>query len=268
MVTDRSSERPVAVVTGGNTGIGKATAKRLLADDHDVVITARDEGRLETAQEDLGGDGVLVVPADLTEDDDVDRLISTTLSELGRIDVLVNNAARVGSLDPFHDVGLDEWRKTFDVNLYGTVRATQAVLPHMRERGSGSIINITSESGVQPDPNIAHYNATKAALINLTKTLSKAYGDEGIRVNAVSPAATLTPMLEGIIQDIADEKGVGFEQAKSEWLAEDRSNIVLERTSEPKEVASVIAFLASEDASFVTGSNYRVDGGSVASINI
>jgi NAD(P)-dependent dehydrogenase (short-subunit alcohol dehydrogenase family) len=267
MADDPSTDRPVAVVTGGNTGIGKATAERLLADGHDVVITARDEGRLRTAKEDLGGNGVLVVPADLTDDEDVDRLVSTTLSEMGRIDVLVNNAGRVGPIDPFHDVGVDEWRETFDVNVHGAVRATRSVIPHMRDRGSGSIINVASESGVQPDPVIAHYNATKAALINLTKTLSKAYGDDGIRVNAVSPAATLTPMLEGMLQDIADERGVGFEQAKSEWLAEDRSNIVLGRTSEPEEVAAVIAFLASDDASFVTGANYRVDGGSVASID-
>lgn len=265
--TDTTSERSVAVVTGGNTGIGKATAEQLLADGYEVVITARDRDRLETARAELNSGDVLVVPGDLTDDGDVDRIVSRTLSELGRIDVLVNNAARVGSTDPFHEVGLDEWRRTFDTNVYGVVRMTRAVLPHLRERGSGSIVNVASESGVQPDPAIAHYNATKAALINLTKTLSKAYGADGIRVNAVSPAATLTPMLEEILQEVADEKGVSFERAKSEWLAEERSNIVLERTSHPAEVAAVIAFLAGEDASFVTGANYRVDGGSVASID-
>jgi len=263
----QSSERPVALVTGASTGIGKATAERFLSDGYRVVATSRDRDRLETARDEIGADDVLVVPADVTDDGDVDRLVSTTIDELGRIDVLVNNAGRVGPVEAFHDVTVEEWHRTFDVNVYGVVRLTRAVVPHMRDQDSGAIVNVASESGVQPDPIIAHYNATKAALINMTKTLSKAYGEDGIRVNAVSPAATLTPMLEGLLQDIADEKGVGFEQAKSEWLAEDRSNIVLERTSEPEEVAAVIRFLASDDASFVTGANYRVDGGSVGSID-
>lgn len=267
MSDEQSSKRPVAVVTGSSSGIGKATAERFLGEGYDVVVTARDGDRLEAARDELNGNRVLAVPADLTDPGDVDRLVSTTLDELDRVDVLVNNAGRVGPTEPFHDVGLEEWRQTFDVNVYGAVRATRAVLPHMRERGSGAVVNVASESGIQPDPILAHYNASKAALINLTKTLSKAYGEDGIRVNAVSPAATLTPMLEGLIQDIADEREVGFERAKSAWLSEDRPNIALERTSEPTEVAAVIEFLASDDASFVTGANYRVDGGSVASID-
>lgn len=267
--TDRA-ERPVALITGGSSGIGKATARRLLADGYDVAIAARGEERLEEARTELvehGSGRVIAVPADVTKPDDVDRLVAETLADPGRIDVLVNNAGRVGSVESFHDVDIEEWHRTFEVNVYGAVRMTRAVLPHMRERGSGSVINVASESGVQPDPIIAHYNATKAALINLTKTLSKAYGSDGIRVNAVSPAATLTPMLEGLLREAAAEKGVEFETAREEWLAEERSNVVLERTSEPAEVASVIAFLASDDASFVTGANYRVDGGSVASID-
>jgi NAD(P)-dependent dehydrogenase (short-subunit alcohol dehydrogenase family) len=129
----------------------------------------------------------------------------------------------------------------------------------MREQGWGRIINIGSESGHQPDAVKPHYNASKAALVNLTKGLSKAYGKEGILVNIVSPATTITPAVEKIIAEEAE--------SEEAFVEENRPNIVVGRLGRTEEVAAVIAFLASERASFVAGSNYRVDSGSVGSIN-
>lgn len=150
--------------------------------------------------------------------------------------------------------------------LGAAARVTRAALPYMRERKWGRIINVASESGVQPDPFMAHYNASKSALINLTKSLSKAYAAEGILVNAVSPAAIRTPLVEGMFEQAAREQGITTEDAESDFLTQNRPHIEIGRVGEPEEVGAVVAFLASEAASFVNGSNYRVDGGSVASL--
>jgi 3-oxoacyl-[acyl-carrier protein] reductase len=142
----------------------------------------------------------------------------------------------------------------------------RATLPHMRHEKWGRIINIASESGVQPDPFMPHYNATKAALINMTKSMSEAFAVDGILVNSVSPALIMTPLVEELIQRRAAEEGISFEQAEQRVLKELRPHIELKRSGRIEEVGSAVAYLASEAASFITGANLRVDGGSVASI--
>lgn len=253
----------VALVTGASKGIGKAVAMELAREGCRVVISARGEEELGEAADEIrqtaGYAEVLAVAVDVTEPSEVERLVAETTGHFGTIHVLINNAGGVGRRVPFHELSDDEWFGILDLNLISAVRVTRAVLPYMREQGWGRIINIGSESGVQPDTVKPHYNASKAALVNLTKGLSKAYGEEGILVNVVSPATTLTPAVESIIA----------EEAKSEaaFVEENRPNIVAGRLGRAEEVAAVIAFLASERASFVTGSNYRVDSGSVVGTN-
>jgi NAD(P)-dependent dehydrogenase (short-subunit alcohol dehydrogenase family) len=152
------------------------------------------------------------------------------------------------------------------LNVLSAVKATRAVLPHMQAAKWGRIVNIASESGIQPDAAMPHYNASKAALINLTKSLSKAYGKDGILVNAVSPAFIMTPLVAQMMEDQAKQSGGTREEAEAAFLKENRPNIVLKRSGTADETAGLVAFLASEQASFITGANYRVDGGSVASI--
>lgn len=257
----------VAIVTGGSVGIGKATVELLVERGCRVVLCARDEDDLAAAADDIG-DELLAVSADVTDPDDVSRLVERTVEEFGGIDVLVNNASITGGMQPFEKLSAEDWHEVLDVNLVGTVRMTKAALPHLRESDAASVINVASESGSQPDAEMAHYNASKAGIINLTKSLSKAYGEEDIRVNAVSPATTRTPLVQSMFEEMADEQETSIEDAEERFLTEERPHIVLGRTGKPEEIAAVIAFLASSEASFVTGANHRVDGGSVASIDI
>jgi NAD(P)-dependent dehydrogenase (short-subunit alcohol dehydrogenase family) len=261
----------VAVVTGSSKGIGKAVAVELAREGCRVVFSARGEKDLERVVEDvrrIGGTGdVLAVAADVTDASEVERLVGETVSRFGTVDILVNNAGGIGRRMPFHELSDEEWFEVLDLNLVSAVRLTRAVLPYMREQRWGRIINIASEAGSQPDVLKPHYNASKAALINLTKSLSKAYGEYGILVNAVSPATTLTPAVEGLIAEEAERKSIAPEEGEAAFVRDNKPNIVAGRLGRPEETAWVVAFLASERASFITGANYRVDSGSVASIS-
>ncbi|WP_374702612.1 SDR family NAD(P)-dependent oxidoreductase [Bacillus sp. V33-4] len=145
------------------------------------------------------------------------------------------------------------------------MRITKAVIPYMKKAGNGRIINISSESGVQPDPFMPHYNASKAALINFTKSLSKAYAAQGILVNTVSPAFIITPMLENLLKDNAKKQNISYDEAVQQFLKENRPHVEVKRPGTVEEVASAVVYLASSQAGFINGVNLRVDGGSVAS---
>jgi len=265
-------EDKVAVVTGSSKGIGKAIAVELAREGCRVMLAARGEKDLEEAAKDVrqatGGVGdVRAVAADVTKADEVEGLINETIARFGTVDILVNNAGGTGRRSPFHELSDEEWFEILDLNLISAVRLTRAVLPHMRTQRWGRIINVASEAGSQPSALKPHYNAAKAALINLTKSLSKAYGEYGILVNAVSPATTITPSVENLVAEEARQKNIPLDDAEATFIRENKPDIVAGRLGRPEETAWVVAFLASERASFVTGANYRVDGGSVTSIS-
>ncbi len=160
----------------------------------------------------------------------------------------------------------EDWLEILNFNVISAVRAVRAVLPYMRKQKWGRIINISSESGTQPDAFMPHYNASKAALNNLTKSLSKAYAQDGILVNTVSPAFIMTPLVSDMLGKMAREQQISSEEVTKQFLAANRPHIELKRPGESEEVAAAVVFLASEQASFITGTNLRVDGGSVASV--
>ena len=193
-------------------------------------------------------------------------LVDEAVRRFGTIHVLVNNAGGVGAFASFQELSDQDWLDVINLNIMSAVRATRAVLPHMQRQTWGRIINISSESGTQPDAAMPHYNASKAAMNNLTKSLSKAYAKDGILVNTVSPAFIMTPLLSSMAQKMAQEQGISFQQAVDGFLATNRPHIELKRAGESEEVASAVVFLASQRASFITGANLRVDGGSVASV--
>jgi 3-oxoacyl-[acyl-carrier protein] reductase len=265
---DLGLHEKVVLVTGASRGIGRAVAEAFAAEGSRVVLTARNQRELEQVVREIQprGGQAIAVAADLTNADDVTHLVAETTERFGTVHVLVNNAGGVERLAAFEELSDDDWANLFNVNLFSAVRVTRAVLPAMRKQHWGRIVNMASESGIQPDPEMPHYNAAKAAMINLTKSLSKAYAKDGILVNTVSPAFIKTPLVERMLADQAKAQQIPIEQAEEAFLRHYRPHIELGRPGKPEEVAAAVVFLASEAASFITGSNLRVDGGSVASV--
>ncbi|HEY1731510.1 MAG TPA: SDR family oxidoreductase [Terriglobales bacterium] len=259
----------VVLVTGASKGIGKAIAMGFAAEGAKIAIAARNRADLEKAANEIvksSGAEVMSVTADSTRADDITRMTNEVVQHFGTVHVLVNNAGGAGAMAPFESLTDDDWLQALNFNVLSAVRTTRAVLPYMQKQKWGRIINISSESGTQPDAFMPHYNASKAALNNLTKSLSKAYAVDGILVNAVSPAFIMTPLVFDLLQKMAKDQGQSPEQMTAQFLANNRPHIELKRPGESQEVASAVVFLASEQASFITGTNLRVDGGSVASI--
>jgi 3-oxoacyl-[acyl-carrier protein] reductase len=258
-----------ALVTGGSKGIGAAAALSLSEARAKVAICSRDAeelGKTAAEIETKTGHRVLAIPADVSSQADVERLMREVISSLGGVDILVNNAGGVGQIGPFEDIPTELYGSLYELNVVSMVRLVKAVLPGMKAKKWGRIINISSENGLQPDPDMTPYNLTKAAIINFSKSLSKSVGEYNILVNTVSPAFIYTPLVAGMLEDIAIRTNATREQALERFLAEKRPHIELKRAGRIEEVGAAIAFLASEQASFITGTNLRVDGGSVASI--
>jgi 3-oxoacyl-[acyl-carrier protein] reductase len=258
----------VAVVTGSSKGIGRSIAEALAREGVQMVINSRNAKELEATASEMRNEGAMVhaVASDVTNAEGAKRPVEEAVSRFGTIHILVNNAGGAGRFASFEDLTDEEWLDVYTLNVLSAVRATRAALPHMQKQKWGRVINISSESGVQPDPIMPHYNASKSALNSLTKSLSKAYGKDGILVNTVSPAFIRTPLLDGLLAQEAKTRGITIDEAEKALLREFRPNILLGRAGKPDETAGVCVFLASEQASFITGSNYRVDGGSVASL--
>ncbi|MGF0311304.1 SDR family NAD(P)-dependent oxidoreductase [Rhodococcus sp. IEGM1428] len=265
---DLGIDGKTALVTGADSGIGWHTAKMLLAEGVRVVISDKDQTSLDDAAAQLEApDGQLFAfAADVTDTQAVENLAAQTQRAVGDIDILVQSSGVTGAQGLFHEIDEEGWRSTLDIDLMGPVRLLRAFLPALRRGGWGRVVLLTSEDAVQPYDDELPYCAAKAGVLALAKGLSRSYASEGLLVNAVSPAFIHTPMTDAMMDKRAEEKGTDRDGAIESFLDEERPYMELGRRGEPEEVAAVITFLCSDRASFVNGSNYRVDAGSVATI--
>lgn len=255
----------VALVSGADSGIGFATATLLAAEGASVVITDKSQAALDEAAQKLPS-GIHAFAADLTDVTQIASLKKRVLDVAGAPQILVNAAGVTGATGLFHEIDDQGWLDTLNIDLMSPVRLVRAFIDEMRASGWGRIVLLASEDAVQPYVDELPYCAAKAAVLNLAKGLSKTYAKEGVLVNAVSPAFIATPMTDAMMRKRADEKNTSFDEAIASFLDEERPFMELKRRGKADEVASVVAFLCSERASFVNGSNYRVDSGSVATV--
>jgi NAD(P)-dependent dehydrogenase (short-subunit alcohol dehydrogenase family) len=237
----------VAVITGGAQGIGYAIAERMLASGASVVLWDADAAKLAEAKASLAGKGSVTTDAvELTKEADVDAAAKRAVAGLGKIDIVVNNAGITGGNATTWELDPDVWRRVIEVNLVAPYLVCRAVVPHMIAAKYGRIVNIASVAGKEGNPNASHYSASKAGLIALTKSLGKELAGKGIIVNAITPAAAKTAM---------------FATMKQEHIDYMLSKIPMGRFLEVGEAAAMVAWLASEDCSFTTGSVVDISGG-------
>ncbi|MDA1257154.1 MAG: SDR family NAD(P)-dependent oxidoreductase [Chloroflexi bacterium] len=256
----------VAIVTGGATGIGRAIGIKMAEVGADIVVSDIDADACQRTAAEIASLGVRSVgmPADVTDADAVSRMVSDTVDQFGKIDVLVNNAGVAGAPGWYeHPVSrVEDWTFTFGVNVKGMAIVTDAVLPHMKSAGFGKIVNLASVAGRQGRPSLPHYSATKAAVINYTQSLANELGRDNINVNAVCPGLLWTPMWEQVGARYA--VGVpGYEglSAREVYDRTVQDIIPLGRGQTPEDIGDAIVFLVSEDAQNITGQSLNVDGG-------
>lgn len=244
------------LISGGSSGIGQATAQRFLEEGARVFLCGVDPDQVDAAVAELGQFGAVSgIPADVSREDDVGRLVNSACQALGGIDVLINNAG-IAWREPFLDITPAHWDRVIEVNLRGMFLVAQAAARVLADQGSGgAIVNMSSTNGLGGEADYAHYNASKGGVLLLTKTMAVELGPHRIRVNAVCPGYIETPL------NAAISAGLGGKDFAGEYASD---HIPLGRAGQSSEVAAVYAFLASDDASFMTGAEIVIDGGQLA----
>jgi 3-oxoacyl-[acyl-carrier protein] reductase len=256
----------VAIVTGGNRGIGKAGAIEMAKEGCNLVITGRNEADLAAAEKEIRAFGVktLAVAADLEQAEGVNKVVSKALDAFGRVDILFNNAGYSHPCTPISATD-EEWEAMLNIHLMACVRTCRLIVPQMLENKWGRIINMSSMYGIAPGTGVTDYNAAKAAVINYTRSLAMEYSKDGICANAICPGLIHTEIWDKFADNVALELGKTRQDILNAAAAQASS---IKRYAKPEEVGKVVAFLASECASYVTGCAIQVDGGALAGIEI
>ena len=240
-------EEKVALVTGASRGIGAAIARELAAAGAHVALAGRDEATLqETARSLSRGSHTLVVKADVADTSDADRLVGKVVSELGGIDVLVNNAGLLPPAKQIYNVDLDEWQTVMSINLRAPWYLSKLVHPHMKARGGGAIVNVSSTSGLHHDIGLGVYSISKAGVVMLTEVCAKEWARDGIRVNCIAPGIVKTQLAGSIIEYLSSRN-----------IKPNPMNLY----GEPEDIARLVRYLVSDESRYMTGSIIRIDGG-------
>lgn len=249
-----------AIITGAAHGIGRASALLFAREGANLVLADVNDASLRKVEEEIKSmsGNVVVRKTDVSSEDEIKRLIRLALEKFINIDILVNNAGISGGLDTLEDQKTEEWQRIYEINVLGPVYATKHIISHMKERRCGSIINIASVAGLMSGAGGNAYSASKAALINFTKTSACEVGSHNVRINAICPGLIET----GMTQPFFDwARSTGKENQLGKYCE-------LKRAAAPEEVAWAILFLASDEASYITGQAIAVDGGITASMSI
>jgi NAD(P)-dependent dehydrogenase (short-subunit alcohol dehydrogenase family) len=249
----------VCLVTGSTSGIGLETARLLAAEGARVAVAGRDAGRVEEARGAVGAE--VGVVADLSERDGPGELVAATFEALGPVECLVNNVG-VAYQVPFDELTDEQWDDMWRLNVMSYVRTIGAVLPSMRERGGGVIVNVSSTAGKRPSTGMPNYSVTKAAVLSLSRLVADLYAGDGIRCNAVTPGPTATDAWLGD-GGLADQQAARSGKTREDVLRAVGAGRPLGRLAEPEEIAAVIVFLCSDRSSYVTGAAWSADGGTV-----
>jgi 3-oxoacyl-[acyl-carrier protein] reductase len=261
---DLGLKEKVALVAAGSRGLGRAVAEELAAEGASLVLCAREQQTLtETAAAiaESKNAHVLAVPGDVTVTADIERVVESGIDRFGRIDILVTNAGGPPA-GRFDQLTREQWDRAIGLTLMSAVELTRQVLPGMRQRRWGRILNITSIAVKQPVENLLLSNSLRAGLTGFARTLANEVAAEGITVNNILPGYTRTERLEELAQMMADKQGISAAEFRGRWEKE----IPMGRLGEPREFAALAAFLVSERASYITGTSIQVDGGWIKSL--
>ncbi|BAV05353.1 NAD(P)-dependent dehydrogenase, short-chain alcohol dehydrogenase family [Filimonas lacunae] len=254
----KSLDQKVILITGAGMGLGLATAKEAAARGAKLVLVDYNEEALQQAKAEItkeqAGAAVVIVKADTSKEEEVKNYVNVAIKEFGQIDGFYNNAGIEGKQAPLIEYDLDIFRKVVDINLMGVYYGLRYILPHMKEKGYGRVVNVASVGGIRGVMNQTPYVATKHAVTGITKNVALEYGQFGITANAIAPGAILTPMVAGAFKQVnpQDPKAAEAEYAKANPT---------KRLGKPEEVAKVVCFLLSEDCSYVSGQVIAIDGG-------
>ncbi len=259
----------VAIVTGGSKGIGKAIAKSLASEGATVVICARGMDALIAAKKEIetSGGSALAIPVDAANPQSVNDLITAVIEKAGGIDILVNNVGGAGRFGGFFELTPEDWKMTFDLNVMTMVYFVRHAYPWLLKSVAPRIINISSISGLQPGSYNPHYTLTKAAVINLSKCLSNLFVKDNIMVNVVCPGPVHSDSWDDNVRRIAAIKNISVADAGIMVDSEESAKIPVGRVGEGYDIAGLVSFLASDKASWITGSCFHINGGKLHTIS-
>lgn len=261
-----------ALVTGSSIGIGEAIVRTLAANGVAVAVHGRNRERADRVASEIAGAGgkAVVVLGDLTQDEEVERMIDAAEHLLGGVDILVNNAGGSSDKQVWEKTAAGDWAAAYDRNVLAAVRVTNRLLPRMRQMGWGRVINISSLAGIMPPAAGPDYSACKAAMNNMTVSLAKAAAADGITVNAISPGTIMSPKLEAAFRKLAAANG--WAEKEASWPVIERAvlphvlPVPLGKVGKAEDIAHAVAFLCSPLAGYITGVDLRIDGGAMPAL--